>query len=44
VNPLPGAATRLGLVEVMVQGNQVKVITGVLLERGVPKKWIKEGK
>jgi translation initiation factor 2D len=34
----------LGLSEVMVQGNQVKVVTNVLVERGVPRKWIKEGK
>lgn len=44
VTPLTGAAARLGMSEVMVQGNQIKVVTNVLLERGVPRKWIKEGK
>lgn len=43
VQPLQGASPKLKLSEVMVQGNQVKVVTEALLARGVPKKWIREG-
>lgn len=43
VQPLQGSSPKLGLMEVMVQGSQVKVITEALVSRGVPKKWIKEG-
>ena len=43
VQPLQGSSPKLGLMEVMVQGSQVKVVTEALLARGVPKKWIKEG-
>lgn len=43
IQPLSGASPKLGLKEVMVQGNQVKVLERVLGEKGVPKKWIKEG-
>ena len=42
VQPLNGASPKLNLQEIMVQGSQVKVITEALLERGVPKRWIKE--
>jgi translation initiation factor 2D len=43
VAPLVGSSPKLGLMEVMVQGSQVKVVTEALVGRGVPKKWIKEG-
>lgn len=37
VNPLPGKAAGQ---EVMVQGKQLKVVTDLLITRGVPKQWI----
>ncbi|KAH0833987.1 hypothetical protein J3R83DRAFT_11221 [Lanmaoa asiatica] len=37
VSPAPGKASGL---EVLVQGKQIKAVTGFLLSRGVPKKWI----
>lgn len=43
IQPLSGASPKLGLREVMVQGNQVKIVERVLMERGVPRRWIKEG-
>ncbi|WVQ99704.1 hypothetical protein IAU59_006845 [Kwoniella sp. CBS 9459] len=43
VQPLPGASPKLNLQEIMIQGNQIKIITDALIARGVPKRWIKEG-
>ncbi|WVQ79675.1 hypothetical protein IAT38_001775 [Cryptococcus sp. DSM 104549] len=43
VQPLNGASPKLGLQEVLVQGSQQKAVTDALVERGVPKRWIKEG-
>ncbi|KAF9984692.1 hypothetical protein BGZ75_003731 [Mortierella antarctica] len=40
ITPLVGASPKLNLREVMVQGPQVKNVTEVLQERGVPKKFI----
>ncbi|KAF8982972.1 hypothetical protein BGZ46_000252 [Entomortierella lignicola] len=40
ITPLVGASPKLNLREVMVQGPQVKNVTTVLLEKGVPKKYI----
>ncbi|KAF9111794.1 hypothetical protein BGX27_004422 [Mortierella sp. AM989] len=40
ITPLVGASPKLNLKEVMVQGPQVKNITAVLQEKGVPKKYI----
>jgi len=37
VTPLPGKNTGS---EVLVQGNQLKVISDLLMDRGIPKKWI----
>ncbi|BEI93373.1 uncharacterized protein CcaverHIS019_0510010 [Cutaneotrichosporon cavernicola] len=45
VQPLTGASPKLNLKEVMVQGAQGKAVTEALVERGVPRRWIKdEGK
>ncbi|GMK53938.1 hypothetical protein CspeluHIS016_0105240 [Cutaneotrichosporon spelunceum] len=45
VQPLTGASPKLNLKEVMVQGTQGKAVTEALVERGVPRRWIKdEGK
>ena len=41
--PLPGSSPKLLLNEVLVQGSQVKAVTEVLLAKGIPKRWIKEG-
>ncbi|RXK34762.1 hypothetical protein M231_07983 [Tremella mesenterica] len=43
VQPLSGASPKLNLSEVVVQGTQVRIITDALLEKGVPRRWIKEG-
>ncbi|WWD17017.1 hypothetical protein CI109_101453 [Kwoniella shandongensis] len=43
IQPLQGASPKLGLQEVMIQGNQIKLVTEALLRRGIPKRWIKEG-
>ncbi|KAF9185243.1 hypothetical protein BGZ51_002767 [Haplosporangium sp. Z 767] len=40
ITPLVGASPKLNLREVMVQGPQVKNVTTVLQEKGVPKKYI----
>ncbi|ORZ06806.1 hypothetical protein BCR41DRAFT_311427 [Lobosporangium transversale] len=40
INPLVGASPKLHLREVMVQGPQVKNVTAVLQEKGVPSKYI----
>lgn len=40
---LPGSSPKLQLNEVLVQGSQVKAVTEVLLAKGIPKRWIKEG-
>ena len=40
VTPLVGASPKLNLRELMVQGPQVKNVTALLQERGVPKKYI----
>ncbi|KAF9563412.1 hypothetical protein EC968_004866 [Mortierella alpina] len=40
ITPLVGASPKLNLREVMVQGPQVKNVTEVLQEKGVPKKFI----
>ncbi|KAG0371062.1 hypothetical protein BC939DRAFT_421334 [Gamsiella multidivaricata] len=40
ITPLVGASPKLNLREIMVQGPQVKNVTAVLLEKGVPKKYI----
>lgn len=40
--PLQGASPKLNLQEVTVQGNQVKAVTETLVERGVPKRCIRE--
>ncbi|KAF9958119.1 hypothetical protein BGZ72_000863 [Mortierella alpina] len=40
ITPLVGASPKLNLREVMVQGPQVKNVTEVLQERGIPKKFI----
>ncbi|KAF9433851.1 hypothetical protein BGZ76_008895 [Entomortierella beljakovae] len=40
VTPLVGASPKLNLKEIMVQGPQLKNVTTVLQERGVPKKYI----
>ncbi|KAF9092719.1 hypothetical protein BGX23_003982 [Mortierella sp. AD031] len=40
ITPLVGASPKLNLRELMVQGPQVKHVTTVLQERGVPKKFI----
>ncbi|KAF9296369.1 hypothetical protein BGZ88_012757 [Linnemannia elongata] len=40
ITPLVGASPKLNLRELMVQGPQVKNVTAVLQERGVPKKYI----
>lgn len=37
VNPLPGRGTGQ---ELMVQGKQLKVVTDLLIAKGVPKQWI----
>jgi len=39
VAPLPGKNAGL---EVMVQGKQIKAVADLLIEKGVPKKWIEE--
>ncbi|KAF9132406.1 hypothetical protein BGW39_000194 [Mortierella sp. 14UC] len=40
ITPLVGASPKLNLRELMVQGPQVKNVTSVLQERGVPKKYV----
>ncbi|KAF9926341.1 hypothetical protein FBU30_004038 [Linnemannia zychae] len=40
ITPLVGASPKLNLRELMVQGPQIKNVTAVLTERGVPKKYI----
>ncbi|KAG0089448.1 hypothetical protein BGZ93_011028 [Podila epicladia] len=40
ITPLVGASPKLNLREVMVQGPQLKNITAVLQEKGVPKKYV----
>lgn len=42
VQPLNGASPKLNLKEIMVQGPQVKIITEALVEKGIPKRWIRE--
>ncbi|XAO21936.1 hypothetical protein I312_100693 [Cryptococcus bacillisporus CA1280] len=42
IQPREGVSPKLGLQEVLVQGSQQKLITEALLERGVPKRWIKD--
>jgi translation initiation factor 2D len=37
VNPLPGKAAGQ---EIMVQGKHFKVVTDLLITKGVPKQWI----
>ena len=37
MNPLQGKAAEM---EVMVQGKQIKAVTDLLMNKGVPKKWI----
>ncbi|EIW65985.1 hypothetical protein TREMEDRAFT_45974 [Tremella mesenterica DSM 1558] len=43
VQPLSGASPKLNLSEVVVQGTQVRIITDALIDKGVPRRWIKEG-
>ncbi|KAI1312970.1 hypothetical protein EDD11_002791 [Mortierella claussenii] len=40
ITPLMGASPKLNLKEVMVQGPQIKTITTLLQEKGVPKKFL----
>ncbi|KAG0356535.1 hypothetical protein BG005_004533 [Podila minutissima] len=40
ITPLVGASPKLNLREVMVQGPQLKNVTAVLQEKGVPKKYV----
>jgi translation initiation factor 2D len=42
VQPLTGASPKLNLQEIMVQGPQTKVVTDALLDKGIPRRWIKE--
>lgn len=45
VQPLSGASPKLNLKEVLVQGNQTKLVSEALVAKGIPKRWIKdEGK
>lgn len=36
----PVAGTKTGGMEVMVQGKQAKAVADLLIEKGVPKKWV----
>ncbi|WVW84182.1 hypothetical protein I302_106212 [Kwoniella bestiolae CBS 10118] len=42
VQPLQGSSPKLNLQEVQIQGSQVKLITEALVNRGIPKRWIRE--
>ena len=39
VSPLPGRGANAGS-EVLIQGKQIKAVTDLLAERGIPKKWV----
>ncbi|ORX35611.1 hypothetical protein BD324DRAFT_642848 [Kockovaella imperatae] len=43
IQPLQGASPKLNLREIMVQGTQTKIVTDALVDKGVPKRYIKEG-
>ncbi|WWC69900.1 uncharacterized protein I206_103843 [Kwoniella pini CBS 10737] len=42
VGLLPGSSPKLNLQEIQIQGSQVKLIIECLINKGIPKKWIKE--